>query len=105
MLFRSDCPYNPDATALRSDEGKIYSLLTRNQWDELYKSCLGTTSVPDIALPLQVLQMITAKPLGFLGMFSGWWVSGVAIAMGAPFWFDLLGKIVNVRNSGSKPKS
>ena len=99
-----DCPYNPDATALRSDEGKIYSLLTRNQWDELYKSCLGATSVPDVALPLQVLQIMTVKPIGFLGMFSGWWVSGVAIAMGAPFWFDLLGKIVNVRNSGSKPK-
>jgi hypothetical protein len=35
----------------------------------------------------------------------GWTVTGLAIAMGAPFWFDLLGKIVNVRNSGSKPAS
>jgi hypothetical protein len=35
----------------------------------------------------------------------GWTVTGLAIAMGAPFWFDLLGKIVNVRNSGSKPTS
>lgn len=35
----------------------------------------------------------------------GWAVSGFAIAMGAPFWFDILGKIVNVRNSGSRPAS
>ena len=35
----------------------------------------------------------------------GWLVSGIAISMGAPFWFDLLGKIVNVRNSGGKPPS
>jgi hypothetical protein len=35
--------------------------------------------------------------------FLGWVVSGLAIAMGAPFWFELLGKIINVRNSGKPP--
>jgi uncharacterized protein YukE len=35
----------------------------------------------------------------------GWIVSGLAIAMGASFWFDLLGKIVNVRNAGKPPAS
>ncbi|MDJ0674276.1 MAG: hypothetical protein QNJ36_02555 [Calothrix sp. MO_167.B42] len=39
----------------------------------------------------------------YLGMFFGWVISGIAIAMGAPFWFDLLNKIVNVRNSGKSP--
>ena len=34
----------------------------------------------------------------------GWIVTGFAIAMGAPFWFDLLGKIMNVRNAGKPPK-
>lgn len=41
----------------------------------------------------------------FLTMIFGWFVSGVAISMGAPFWFDLLGKVVNVRNTGKVPKS
>jgi hypothetical protein len=36
----------------------------------------------------------------FLTMIFGWFLSGIAIAMGAPFWFDLLGKFVNVRNTG-----
>ena len=29
----------------------------------------------------------------------GWFISAIAISMGAPFWFDLLSKVVNVRNT------
>ncbi|AUB34584.1 hypothetical protein COO91_00413 [Nostoc flagelliforme CCNUN1] len=36
-------------------------------------------------------------------LICGWIVSGFAIAMGAPFWFDILNKLVNVRNAGPKP--
>jgi phosphoribosylformylglycinamidine (FGAM) synthase PurS component len=35
----------------------------------------------------------------------GWLISGLAISMGAPFWFEVLGKIMNVRNTGRKPTS
>jgi len=30
-------------------------------------------------------------------------ISSVAVAMGAPFWFDLLNKVVNLRLTGSPP--
>ena len=100
-----DCPYNPTFNNLKKSEEKIYSLLTRAQWNDLYQACVGTASTNDRPVPLQVVEMIRARPMGFLRMFSGWLVSGVAIAMGAPFWFDLLGKVVNVRNAGEKPKS
>lgn len=33
----------------------------------------------------------------------GWIVTALAISLGAPFWFDLLKKLVNIRNSGKKP--
>ena len=99
-----DCPYAPKTDNLKNGDGKIYSLLTRDQWNDLYQACVGKTNTDNIAVPFQVAQMITAKPMGFLRMLSGWWISGIAIAMGAPFWFDLLGKIVNVRNTGAKPK-
>lgn len=41
--------------------------------------------------------------------FSGWYVlgiliSGFALSTGAPFWFDVLIKLVNIRRSGTKPK-
>lgn len=33
----------------------------------------------------------------------GWIVTAFAVSLGAPFWFDLLRKIVNLRSSGNKP--
>jgi hypothetical protein len=33
----------------------------------------------------------------------GWILSTLALSAGAPFWFDLLKKLVNVRNTGAKP--
>ncbi|MDJ0731167.1 MAG: hypothetical protein QNJ33_14370 [Crocosphaera sp.] len=40
-----------------------------------------------------------------LKTFLGLILSTVAISMGASFWFDILGKIVNVRNTGMKPSA
>ncbi|WSH19065.1 hypothetical protein U8Q07_14975 [Rhizobium ruizarguesonis] len=40
-------------------------------------------------------------------MFSkivGWLFTAVALSLGAPFWFDTLSKIMNVRGAGEKPK-
>ncbi|MBV6652533.1 MAG: hypothetical protein KI786_02185 [Mameliella sp.] len=34
----------------------------------------------------------------------GWTVTALAISLGAPFWFDLLRKLVNIRSSGNKPE-
>jgi len=64
-----------------------------------------TAPIPTTA---NLQEPINSKPKSFplfkyLGMFFGWVVSGIAIAMGAPFWFDILNKIVNVRNSGKSP--
>jgi hypothetical protein len=33
----------------------------------------------------------------------GWFLSAVAISLGAPFWFDQLSKLMNIRNAGKKP--
>jgi hypothetical protein len=63
-----------------------------------------------------------ADQLSTLGLPLGWdgWPSGLtnwcstlvglvltsaAVSLGAPFWFDSLGKLANLRNSGPKPKS
>jgi len=35
----------------------------------------------------------------------GWIITTLALTFGAPFWFEIMGKIVNVRNSGLKPRS
>jgi len=40
---------------------------------------------------------------GWLLKLFGLLVSGVAAAQGAPFWFDILKKIINIRSSGANP--
>ncbi|TVQ07320.1 MAG: hypothetical protein EA368_14550 [Leptolyngbya sp. DLM2.Bin27] len=35
----------------------------------------------------------------------GWLISGFAISMGSTFWFNVLKKVINVRNTGDKPAS
>lgn len=43
--------------------------------------------------------------LAVLKKILGWFLTGLAVSMGANFWFDLLGKVINVRNAGPKPAS
>jgi hypothetical protein len=51
----------------------------------------------------------TAKPgtLNRVGNFAiavgGWMLTAIGVTLGAPFWFDLLGRMVKLRNSGAKP--
>lgn len=58
-------------------------------------------------LLLPLLCTFTVVLVIFTGakVIVGWFLSAVAISMGAPFWFDLLGKVINVRNTGNKPAS
>jgi hypothetical protein len=35
--------------------------------------------------------------------FFGWLITALAISLGAPFWFDLLNKFVQLRGTGAKP--
>ena len=40
-----------------------------------------------------------------LFLFSGWLVTAISVLFGAPFWFDLLQRLVNLRGTGTKPAS
>jgi len=37
-------------------------------------------------------------------IIAGWIVTGLAIAMGSNFWFDVLSKVVRTRNTGNPTK-
>lgn len=41
--------------------------------------------------------------LGYCSKFFGILVTALALSLGAPFWFDMLNKIVNLRSSGKPP--
>ncbi len=36
-------------------------------------------------------------------MIVGWFITVIAISLGAQFWFDLLGDVLHIRNTGKKP--
>lgn len=93
-----------------------------DDWEIFFNECLGAESTVAQATPSAPGAVpvpapgVRSHPERFFSALGkhwmaalmipfGWLVSGLAIAMGAPFWFDLLGKIVNVRNTGSRPAS
>jgi len=48
---------------------------------------------------------VNISPLAWISRLAGWFVSAIAFSMGAPFWFELLNKFINVRNTGQRPKT
>ncbi|HBB32884.1 MAG TPA: hypothetical protein DC064_14065 [Cyanobacteria bacterium UBA9273] len=75
-------------------------------WVALFNQCIPSQQTSTtIFIPQKIAQLMISHPWLALKMIIGWFLSGLAIAMGAPFWFDLLGKVVNVRNSGKRPSS
>ncbi|NJN75071.1 MAG: hypothetical protein HC796_00890 [Synechococcaceae cyanobacterium RL_1_2] len=43
--------------------------------------------------------------LGWLRIGVGWFVTAVAVSMGAPFWYQILGKVIDIKNIGKKNTS
>jgi len=64
------------------------------------------------ALQVSDLKTLEAFPIGWktapqdfldwLKSLLGWTITTAAINLGAPFWFDLLGKVTNLRGSGNQ---
>jgi hypothetical protein len=40
---------------------------------------------------------------GWLYCLAGWGMTGIAVSLGAPFWFDAINKLINLRLAGAKP--
>jgi hypothetical protein len=55
------------------------------------------------ATPSTPPQPLTGKSV--LASIAGWLLTIFAITLGAPFWFDIVQNIVNLRNAGPKPAS
>ncbi|GAB4477058.1 MAG: hypothetical protein OHK0037_38870 [Elainellaceae cyanobacterium] len=67
------------------------------------------TALDDIPLPigwnqrnrLQQFPPDTSLFISIPKRILGWLITGIAISMGSSFWFDLLSKVVRVRNAGT----
>jgi hypothetical protein len=84
-------------TAIQTDQSKTdpaaaaKALPVPLGW-KLFATGAGPEDIPNTT------DSILAKILGLL-------LSAAALTLGAPFWFDLLSKIVRVRGSGPPPKT
>ena len=45
---------------------------------------------------------VPSDAAGWFATVIGWVITVAAISLGAPFWFDLLGKVANLKGSGGK---
>lgn len=43
--------------------------------------------------------------ISLLSTLGGWIFTAFALSLGAPFWFDLLSKFINLRGTGPKPRA
>ncbi len=59
------------------------------------------------SLQLPILWSDANSPIGswtaFALSLAGWLITAIAISLGAPFWFDALGKLAHLRTTGKKP--
>jgi hypothetical protein len=66
----------------------------------------STNDLPGLAVVLGWrADMAHPDALGWLQRLFGWSLTIVAVSLGAPFWFGVLNKIVNIRNAGKKPET
>jgi len=45
------------------------------------------------------------NPQNWLGHVPGWAITIFAVLLGAPFWFDLLNRVANIRSGGDPPQA
>ena len=63
---------------------------------------MGIPSLDNLGLPVcNGIKNLPNDLNGFLLKILGLLFTGLAAAQGAPFWFDILKKIINVRGTGT----
>jgi len=93
-----------DTLALDTLANRFQTLMNQDVKNTNMLLGLGWQNPPKL-LPITVHRIgkawakIVHKPRRLLG----WFVTALAISFGAPFWFDLLGRFVNIRVAGTKP--
>ncbi len=110
-LMDSSFPTTMPASTPTNAEGQTTEVMELNQVKTQIRDALQ-----DVSLPIgwnkynlqgqskQELQ-IGQVQIPFIHRVLGWFISGVAISMGSSFWFDLLSKVINIKNVGSKKSS
>jgi hypothetical protein len=71
------------------------------QVDSIYNTCKNYSKVTGKVYESKILKKIFCF---WESSFWGFVITGLALSLGAPFWFDLLKKLVAIRSAGVKPE-
>lgn len=67
-----------------------------------------TAAISSVSLPIGWAEFrwkgLDQTAADIFSRFPGWLITALAVSPGAPFWFDLLNKFVNIRGSGKAPE-
>lgn len=107
-LYRSDAARA--AVVARAQAAARDSSLIQGQRDARYAAAraeLDSLRLPigwggvDVTMPIgQRVEMMKRRPWdGFFSPALGWFITALAAILGAPFWFDLLNKVMVVRST------
>ncbi|MEL6320513.1 MAG: hypothetical protein AAFQ57_07650, partial [Cyanobacteria bacterium J06626_14] len=111
-----DEEFNCNLSEPTSDDSASNSQDSKRLWHQLIQACIydgdrisntvtDSSELPErFFFPTAIASIFLQQPLVGLRYLLGWFITGIAISMGASFWFDLLGKLIKVRNTG-KPIS
>lgn len=94
-----------EAYAKKSDLGIQSGGTVEQQWEQvnnLIKDEINQAKSP-LGLGWHPEELQGMTPSDWVIKVLGWIVTALAVSLGAPFWFDLLKKLVNIRSSGNQP--
>ena len=84
------------------EEAKPF-LASHNDTLEHVTAAISTVSLPIGWAEFQWKGLKLSGP-DMLSRVPGWLVTVLAVSLGAPFWFDLLDKFINIRGAGKAPE-
>jgi hypothetical protein len=98
---------NIDIQKLKADKDSISKKIEKSTLDSLttFKDTLNKITVLSKRCPIiQNASWLQNSPYqnGGFETIIGWLITALAVTLGAPFWFDLLSKLISVRGVGSK---
>jgi len=95
------------AAFLNIDSFHLFKSLWQHPTLTAQISLADTTSAGEALERLKALPIgwkeVPAFDVGLLLLFAGWLVTASSALFGAPFWFDLLQRMVQLRGTGKKP--
>lgn len=95
--------HNFDTTAISPDSAIAVLKLEKEHVEAIVGTLISTGIPMGWESKKAICDVFKWEPKLAVRIF-GWLVTALAVFMGAPTWFDILNKLVNLRGAGKKPK-